>query len=464
MGDLTISGIGQADDTSLISNSPHALQNLLHLSLNFCSKYHVKLCVEKTKLQVMSTKAMSINVQYLKDMSPINIEGKKIDFVHSAEHVGILRSIDGNLPNLLSRLTAHKKALAAVLYTGMSRRHRGNPAASLKVNQIYGVPVLLSGLGALVLLNSEIDMLDHHHKATQENLLRLLPGTPSCVTAFLSGSLPGTAHLHLRQMSIFGMICRMPANVLHQHAIRVLTVSKQSSRSWFLQIRNLCLLYGLPHPLHLLQTPHSKIAYKSLVKKHVVNYWEVKLREEASSPRYSSLNFFRPQYMSLCDPHPMLVTAGASPYAVTMCTVQSIMLSGRYRTEELLSHWSESRSKFCKAPTCFGRSRSEDLPHILAFCPSLASTRRKLMVFTFKYSSSLTITDVRNLILKFCSPAHPEFSQFLVDCSTIPEVIATAQRYGPVVHEALFHITRTWCYALHRDRMRILGRWRSVFH
>ena len=167
--------------------------------------------------------------------------------------------------------------------------------------------------------------------------------------------------------------------------------------------------------------------------------------------------------MSLCKPHPMLTTAGVSPYAVSMSTVQSIMLSGRYRTEELLSHWSESRTKICKTPTCYGLSRSEDLRHILAFCPSLAPTRRKLMEFTFKYSASLHIQEVRNIILKFCSPIHPEFCQFLVDCSTIPDVIATAQRYGPVVHEALFRITRTWCYSLHRDRMKILGRWRSTF-
>ena len=327
------------------------------------------------------------------------------------------------------------------------------------------VPVLLSGLGAQVLLNSEIDMLDHHHKVTQEKLLRLLPGTPSCVTAFLAGSLPGAAHLHLRQLSIFGMICRMPANVLHQHAIRVLTVSKPSSRSWFIQIRNLCLLYGLPHPLQLLQAPYTKTTYKSLVKKHVIDHWEVKLRDAASSPRYTSLTFFRPQFMSLCHPHPMLTTAGVSPYAVSMSTVQSIMLSGRYRTEELLSHWSESRSKFCKTPSCFGRSHSEDLPHILAFCPSLASTRRKLMKFTLKYCLSLHIPDVRNIILKFCSsPAQPGFCQFLVDCSTVPEVITTAQLHGPEVYEILFHITRTWCYSLHRDRMKILGRWRSIFH
>ena len=36
--DLVISVIGQADDTALVSNKLHSIQNLLQLSLNYCSK------------------------------------------------------------------------------------------------------------------------------------------------------------------------------------------------------------------------------------------------------------------------------------------------------------------------------------------------------------------------------------------------------------------------------------------
>ena len=36
-----------------------------------------------------------------------------------------------------------------------------------------------------------------------------------------------------------------------------------------------------------------------------------------------------------------------------------------------------------------------------------------------------------------------------------------AQEFGSkLVHENLFRVTRTWCYCLHRDRLRILGRWK----
>ena len=49
---LVISGIGQADDTVLLSNDLHKLFCLLVLTLEFCSKYNVELCAEKTRLQM----------------------------------------------------------------------------------------------------------------------------------------------------------------------------------------------------------------------------------------------------------------------------------------------------------------------------------------------------------------------------------------------------------------------------
>ena len=80
------------------------------------------------------------------------MEGLRIAFSEEAEHVGILRSTQaGNIANILSRESAHTRAVHAVLPAGLARGHCGNPAAALKVEKLYGVPVLLSGLGALVL-------------------------------------------------------------------------------------------------------------------------------------------------------------------------------------------------------------------------------------------------------------------------------------------------------------------------
>lgn len=220
----------------------------------------------------MSTKSMAKQVDYLKRYSPVNIEGVKIKFKISTEHVGVVRSVQGNLPYILQRISSHKAAIGAVLANGLAKHHRANQAARLRVEQIYGVPLLLSGLAALLIKKSEQNVLSSHYLKTLSNLLGLLPSTPHPVIYFLAGSLPGEALLHLRQLSLLGMVSRLQGSYIHTHAIDVFT-SEVKGWSWFQQIRDICLMYQLPHPLVILTKPVSKEAFKKMIKKRVINYW-----------------------------------------------------------------------------------------------------------------------------------------------------------------------------------------------
>ena len=307
IGPVTISSIGQADDVVLVSNDIYALQGLLDLSLNYCSKYNVKLSPGKTKIQVFCTKSSELTAFYSKIVSPINVEGKIIEFVKEAEHVGTVRAVDGNLPHLLSRFSAHRKQMFAVLPVGMARRHRANPAYTLNAHQVYGTPVLLSGTATLILSKSETKIIDQKLKSTVQNLQKLYDKTPASVVYFLGGQLPGEALLHLKQLSIFGMVCRLKESVINDIAKFSLTsLNLPPSSSWFVQIRELCVKYSLPHPLILLTSPPSKFRYKAMVKSRVTEYWESYLRAEASG--LLSLKYFKPEYMSLVKPHPLWLT------------------------------------------------------------------------------------------------------------------------------------------------------------
>ena len=418
----------------------------------------MKLCAEKTKLQVYSTKTSEAVAHYMKEINPITIEDEKIDFCENAEHVGVVRSTAGNLPAILARISSLKKSLGAVLHTGVARGHRGNPAASLRIIQLFGAPVLFSGLAQLHLLKSEENIVDQHYKELLMNVQRLLPCTPRSVTFFLAGSLPGVALLHLRYLGAFGMICRLPENILNKHAVNLFTYVTVSSKSWFLKIRELCLQYGLPHPIVLLREPLSKDQFKKLIKTHVLDYWEQVLRQEASVR--DSLSFFDPAFMSLTKPHPIWTSAGCSPAKVAMATIQGQMLSGRYRTEELCSNWSTNKSGTCRlSPEC--SSTIENLPHILASCPALDQIREKLSRFTTEYCKNNcdSFPAVSDIVKQFCTTTNPNFCQFLLDCSTIPAVISAHQLHGMQLLDHLFHITRTWVYTIHKSRMKILGRW-----
>ena len=459
VGDITISAIGQADDVVLTSNNIYSLFNLLHITLCYCSKFQVSLVPDKTKLQVFLPSSFKSFKDYFTASSPLVIDSQRISFTDTAEHVGVIRSTSGNLPNLMNRVLAVKKALGVLLSAGLAKGHRASPAACLSVNKVHGVPVLMSGLSSQVLNKSEINLVARQHKQTLLKLQKLHTNTPSPVVFFLAGSLPGTAVFHLRQMTIFGMISRLPGSLLHQHAVRMLTVAKPSSMSWFLQIRDICLLYSLPHPLRFLQNPLTKTTFKSLVKSKVIDYWEIELRRKASSLR--SLPFFNPEFMSLSRAHPIWVTSKGNPYETNKAIVQARFISGRYRTETLCRFWSNNPDGVCLLRSCLNKQLKEDVIHILVTCASLACVRDRLIAFFTNYG--LSHPYLMPAIRGFLGSSETSFkTQFLLDCSVLPEVILLQQHYGLIVLNELFYLTRTWCFTIHRERLRMLDRWTKL--
>ena len=448
---INISAIGQADDSCLISTSIHSLQNLVNLTLEFCKRYHIELVPEKTKLMAFYPASQSINVYYQKLISNIHINNTKIQFTDDAEHVGIIRNISGNLPHLLGRFSAHSRAVRAVLPAGLARGHSGNPAAGLRIEKIYGAPVLLSGLSSLVLSSSEIESLNVHYKASLEGLMRLHQKTPAPVVFFLAGSLPAPALLHINMFSLLNMIIRLENNPLNMLARHCLSASPLPRHSWFTHIQNLCIKYSLPSALSLLSFPPSKIQLKTLVKKKVIDFWEQKLRHDAAG--LSSLAFFKPSFYSLSTPHPIWNTAGSSPYEAKKAKIQARMLSGRYRTGRLMRYWSDNTNGFCLLPSC--HQEIDDLPHILLHCPSLQEARDRVMHLWQDHL--LAKQEILHICRTYLAASDNEKVQFLLDPSVLPEIIALTQDHGYEVLKTVFYITRTYCFSIHKSRLKLLG-------
>ena len=168
-----------------------------------------------------------------------------------------------------------------------------------------------------------------------------------------------------------------------------------------------------------------------------------------------SLVFFRPEFHSLLQPHPILWTAGSNPYEVSKSIIQCKMLSGRYRTESLASHWSSNSPGYCLAPTC--SQVTEDLEHVLLYCPSYQQSRDKLA----RLWRATKIPTILHLITSLLSESGAALLQFLLDPSTNPVVIRMYQDYGPESLRIVFHLTRTWCFTIHKSRAKLLGSWAS---
>ena len=111
------------------------------------------------------------------------------------------------------------------------------------------------------------------------------------------------------------------------------------------------------------------------------------------------------------------------------------------------------------SPEC--KNILEDLQHIIKTCPALQPTRLKLSEFTKEYTEKkIDNEEVRKLILSMTTLTHPQYMDYLLDCSCLPPVVSLVQRLGvEEVLPHLFTISGTWLFVLHRERLKLLGRW-----
>ena len=453
IGSGVISAIGQADDVMLAALSLHNLQMLVTLTEQYCAKFRVKLEPSKTKLLVYCPPKQSFLVDHALNCHQITINNTPVKLVTEAEHVGVLRNTAGNLPHIVNRIAMHKNSLHALLPAGLARRHRGNPAAALRLGQLYGTPVLLSGLASLVLSQAELKILDGHYLLTLQNLLRLHDRTPRSMVYFLAGSLPATAILHQRQMSLFSMICHLKNDPLNLHAQYVILHSKKCSKSWFIQVRDICLQYGLPHPLKLLESPPTMQRLKCLVKTKITEYWQHLLASEALTK--PSLSHFNPLMHCVVSPHPVWTTAGSSAFEVNKATILARMISGRYRTDSLCRFWSDTRQGYCLAETC--DQIVGDLEHLLLHCPALHEVRQNLQQMWLERAAVLP--PLQTIVAQVIASTPTMKMKFTLDPTLMPDIICLLQTYGKGVLDIVFYMSRTYAYGLHRKRLILIGKW-----
>ena len=403
-------------------------------------------------LVAFSTAANKQLVNYQKLTSTISIENSPIEFVDTAEHVGIIRSTHGNIHHIQSRVVGHTKALFSVLPAGLARNHNATPAASLKVESLYALPVLLSGVAPLILLKSEIEILHAHHKKTLLNLQKLPKNTPESFVMFFSGSLGATANIHIKQLGLFGMISRLPDNILHTVATSKLSSEPDSSSSWFVHIRQLCSQYCLPTPLSVLSNPPSKTSYKNLVKNQVIDYWKRKYELEAAEK--DSLLYFKPQFLNLTKPHPLWTTCSSNPFETNKALIVCRLLSGRYISDWHARNWSKDNPEgFCLL--CPGKEIPGNIEHLLISCEALEEKRLRIIEYWNMQSEGNN--HLKQLLSAVLSYPPQDRVQFLLDPSVVPSVISGCQDDLYSLDD-IFPLTRTYCYAMHRRRMQLLGR------
>ena len=190
LGHIRVSSLGVADDTSLLSNSILGIKSLLTLAEKTSNDLCLTLVPEKTNLIVFAPKFDTSYKRFVENQ-PLCLNGKSIPLSDQAEYVGLLRSSDcKNSLTLTARIAAHQRALYPILACGAARRHRGNPASSLRAEILYAGPCLYSGLASLILNKGDIETIMIYQVKTFFLLKKLCPKTPRCFSFYLSSSLP----------------------------------------------------------------------------------------------------------------------------------------------------------------------------------------------------------------------------------------------------------------------------------
>ena len=156
--------------------------------------------------------------------------------------------------------------------------------------------------------------------------------------------------------------------------------------------------------------------------------------------------------MSLLVPHPIWSTCGSNPYEICKAVVQAKMLSGRYRSDRLLRHFTNTDG----ACSICDENVLGSLEHLLVSCKTLHETRTHLLQKLAK--SSDYSENVKKLISENFK-SNKNVVQLLLDGSVLPDVICVNQKEGPHILNQIFRFTRSWCYAMHKARLKLLGRW-----
>ena len=188
-----------------------------------------------------------------------------------------------------------------------------------------------------------------------------------------------------------------------------------------------------------------------MVKSKVIDYWEKVLRAEASL--LPSLEYFDPRFHSLTSPHPLLSSPGSNSYEICKSIIQCKMKSGRYKTSLLSRHWSPSNPNgYCSAPSC--KDTTESLEHLIVCCPYYSETRRKLSDLWTRNSG----TTLAPFLLDILKSTPDILVSFILDPTGHPHVIHLSQVHGQEVINTVCHLTRSWCYAIHKERQKLLSK------
>ena len=259
-------------------------------------------------------------------------------------------------------------------------------------------------------------IISFHHKVLR-GFLRLSPSSPVPSLYFLLGEPPLECRLHMHVFSLFYSVWSSPHSRMFQILHYILKMSNLQSTTWANHVRLLCIKYGIPDPLTLLQQqPPSKSAWKDYTWTKITVLAEKTLRDKAMDN--SKMEFLNVQLLGLCGrPHPALSSV------TTTRDIPKLRLHLKFLTGDYPSYNRLARDRGKNDPYCrLCSSPCEDTKHILTECRATADHREKLLPELLNIVASI---DPFSKILDLSTLTTQVLTQFILDCGSLN--LSTAQ-------------------------------------
>ena len=108
-----------------------------------------------------------------------------------------------------------------------------------------------------------------------------------------------------------------------------------------------------------------------------------------------------------------------------------------------------NKSGCCPVSDC---TEQESLEHLLVVCPYYDQYRTRLRSLWTNTKNQY----LKSLVSEVLLSTTNELVQFILDPSVHPVIISHVQAYGKELLNLVFHLTRTWCFTIHRERVKLL--------
>ena len=230
------------------------------------------------------------------------------------------------------------------------------------------------GLEVVLPKTTLVEKLERTYKHFIKQILSLLVTVSDPAVYILAGAIPIEAVIHKRALVLFGSLCRLGGDSVEKRvARRQLCVKSFESNSWFTAVCKLFFRYDLLDCWNVVDTPPSKLQWKSLVHMHANAYWVDRIK--ATSLLYSSLEYLTADDSYPGNKHCLLQHSGIARNIP--CIHDKLKLvTGTYILQVNRSAFNQKEID----PTCpMCMEESKTVEHFLVKCSALAGVRQPIM-------------------------------------------------------------------------------------